>query len=467
MKEENFETKDSGESEIVSFSEDESNWIYELKDQIEAKEDKNLLKFLENSHPADIADAISHLDAEEAIYLFRLCDNEKRTNVLVELDEELQTRFVNSLNLKEISPIVENMESDEATSLFDEISPEKAEAILNSIDKEDSSKIRSQLNFKENSAGRLMSSDFAVVKENENVRKGIINLRKASRESDNIYVIYVTDDSGVLKGFVKLKDLFLSSPTTKISKITQQNVKTIHYDMDQEEVARFFRKYDYVSAAVVDDNGVMVGRITVDDILDIVQEEASEDILRLGGVSEDERLSTTIWDSLKRRLTWLNINLVTAVIASSVVSLFEDTIQRIVVLASLMPIVAGMGGNAGTQAITIVVRHIATGDLTGKNWFLAIRKELIIGIVNGIVLGLVTAVFTYAFKQNLMLSVVIGLAMFINLIIAGIFGSIIPILLKFIKVDPAIASSIFVTTSTDVFGFFCFLGLASLFINFL
>ncbi|MBE7411295.1 MAG: magnesium transporter [Leptospiraceae bacterium] len=454
-------------SKIVSFSEHGSEWIEKLKDQIQAKEDGKLLKFIEVSHPADIADAISHLDSEDAIYLFRLCNTEQRTNVLVELNEEIQMVFVNSLNLKEISPIVENMESDDATSLFDEISPEKAEAILNSLDKEDSSKIRNQMNFEENSAGRLMTSDFAVVKEDENVRKGIINLRKASRESDNIYLIYVTDEKGVLKGFVKLKDLFLSSPTTKISKIMKDNIKSIHFDSDKQEVAKFFRKYDYVSAAVVDDNGVILGRITVDDILDIMQEEASKDILRLGGVSEDERLSTSIFVSLKRRLTWLNLNLVTAIVASSVVSMFEDTIQKIVVLASLMPIVAGMGGNAGTQAITIVVRHIATGDLTSKNWFLAIRKELIIGILNGIFIGVVSGVFTFIIKNNLVLSIVIGFAMFINLVIAGIFGSIIPIILKISKIDPAIASSIFVTTSTDIFGFFCFLGLASLLINFL
>ena len=195
---------------------------------------------------------------------------------------------------------------------------------------------------------------------------------------------------------------------------------------------------------------------------DVVEAEASEDILRLGGLSEDERLKTSIWDSVKRRMIWLGLNLFTAMMVSTVVSLFENTIQRIVVLASLMPIVAGMGGNAGTQAITIVVRNLATGELTLYNWYIAVRKELIIGILNGLVLGLIIFTVTFVVKSDLTLSFVIGLAMFANMIIAGLIGSIVPLILKFFKIDPAIASSIFVTACTDTFGFFCFLGLATL-----
>ncbi|MBL0265647.1 MAG: magnesium transporter [Leptospiraceae bacterium] len=271
------------------------------------------------------------------------------------------------------------------------------------------------------------------------------------------------DQKGIVKGHLQLKDLLLSHHKNKISKIMKP-VQTIHYSMDQEEVARFFRKYDVVSAPVVDDEGKMIGRITVDDVLDVVEAEASEDILRLGGLSEDEKLKTSIWDSVKRRIIWLALNLFTAMMVSTVVSLFEGTIQRLVVLASLMPIVAGMGGNAGTQAITIVVRNLATGELTLYNWYVAVRKELIIGILNGLVLGSIVFTMTYLVKSNLTLSFVIGFAMLANMIVAGLIGSIVPLVLKFFKIDPAIASSIFVTACTDTFGFFCFLGLATLFL---
>ncbi|MCE9499469.1 MAG: magnesium transporter, partial [Leptospira sp.] len=213
-------------------------FIKEITELISNKKSRKLKSILEESHPADIAEALGAINIENAIYLFRLCDEETRGLILVEMTEELQSIFVEKLNLKEISPIIGNMESDEATSLISEISEEKAEEILNSIDKEDSSKIRSQLNFNENTAGRLMSKDYAVVQENETARKGIINLRKASRETENIYVVYVTDENGILKGYVKLKDLFLASPTARISRIMIPSVKALHYDLDQEEVAR-------------------------------------------------------------------------------------------------------------------------------------------------------------------------------------------------------------------------------------
>jgi magnesium transporter len=222
-----------------------------------------------------------------------------------------------------------------------------------------------------------------------------------------------------------------------------------------------------VSIAVVDDKNMMIGRITVDDVLDIVQEEASEDIYRMGGLSEDEKLNTPVFESLRKRILWLVVNLATAVLAASVVSLFEATIEKVVVLATLMPIVAGMGGNAGTQSITVVIRNLATGELTLSNWWEAVRKEIAIGALNGALIGFLAGFLVYLFKGNLALSIVIGSAMFVNLFIAGSIGSCIPLILKMVKVDPAIASSIFVTTFTDVCGFFFFLGLAQYFIKFL
>lgn len=433
---------------------------------VEAKNYREIKNFLKDMHPADIGSAISSFKKmEDSLFLLRLCEPELQSIVFLELSEELQAKLAEQLKASEISPLIEDMESDDATNLIEdisEISPHKAEEILNTLGKIDSEKIRSLLNYPDHTAGRLMNLDFAMVRENHNAGRAINSIRKAARATDNIYVIYVTDANGIVRGYVNLKDLILAHQMTKINKIMKP-IHTIHVDTDQEEVARFFSKYDLVSAPVVDDEGRMLGRITVDDVLDIVQEEASEDILRLGGVGEDERLKTPIYESVKRRLVWLNLNLFTAVMVSGVVSYFEDTIQKLVVLASLMPIVGGMGGNAGTQAITIVVRNLATGDLTLFNWFTAVRKELVIGIINGFSLGTVTGLITFILKGDVVLSLVIGMAMFFNMIMAGLVGSAVPLVLKFFRIDPAIASSIFVTACTDTFGFFCFLGLATLY----
>lgn len=433
------------------------------------KHDINRLnEFLETSHPSDIAEVMDDLDEEEhAIYLFRLCPKNIQSLVLVELSEELQATLVDELNIKEISNIVVNLESDDLTQLVSEIPKEKAEQILNSIDQEDSSRIRDQLKFEEHTAGRIMSNEFAAVKEEELVKKGIAYLKKLAKENKSFYLLYVVNLNGVVIGYVSIKDLFFANPRAKISEIMKADIKTLHYTTDQEEVARFFQKYNYVSAAVVDDQGKMIGRITVDDILDVVEEEATEDLLLMGGVSEEEKVDDSLLDSVKSRITWLHLNLLTAVMASSVVAFFEGTIDKVVVLASLMPIVAGLGGNAGTQAITVMVRNIATGELDDKNWKFAIIKELMIGAVNGLILGTVTAIVAFVFKHNIYLSLVIGIAMFVNQIVAGLVGSSVPILLKFFGIDPAVASSIFVTAFTDTFGFFCFLGLSNLFIQYL
>lgn len=442
-------------------------WLIYLKSLVKAGKDEEIIEYIAGTHYADLSEAIQEMDIEEAFYVFRLFSPEKQSEILVEMDEDFQSEFLERLQPKEISPIFENLESDDITYILGEVEPEKAEEVLKNLDIEDSHLIRAQLEFEENTAGRIMSSDFASVFGTDTIQKAVTKVRKIAKDVDDIYLVYVIDKEGKLLGFVRLKDLLLNSHSTKLNKILDSHVFSVHYNTDQEEVAHLFRKYDLVSIAVVDDEGKMIGRITVDDVLDVVQEEASEDIYRMGGVSEDEKLNTSILESLKKRIVWLVVNLATAVLAASVVSLFEDTIEKVVVLATLMPIVAGMGGNAGTQSITVVVRNIATGELTFGNWWEAVRKEISIGVLNGICLGFLAGCLVYFFKMNIALSLVIGTAMFVNMAMAGLVGSCVPLLLKFFKIDPAIASSIFVTTFTDVCGFFFFLGLASYFMKYL
>ncbi|PKA14734.1 magnesium transporter [Leptospira haakeii] len=461
------ETNSTKETSSLKANPQSADWMDSFLEKVEQKDNKFLLSFTSSNHPADIAEVLEKLDIDEAFYVFKLCDSEQQSEILVEFDEDLQADLISRLNMKEISPIVENLEPDDVTNLISEIPKDKAEEILNSLDREDSSQIRKQLNFREYTAGRLMTTEFASAYETDTVRKAIIKLRRVAKETDDIYLLYVTDEENHLKGFIRLKDLFLAPLNQKASRLVKEEVFSIHYDTDQEEVARIFRKYDLVSAAVVDDLDRIIGRITVDDILDIVQEEASEDILRMAGVSEEERLNTSIWDSIRRRLVWLVFNLGTATLASTMVSFFEDTIQSLVFLAALMPIVAGMGGNAGTQSITVVVRNIATGDLSASNWTTAFRKESLIGLINGITIGSITGLAVYFFFGKPVLGFVIFLAMLANLIVAALVGACVPMGLKLLKIDPAIASSIFVTMTTDTFGFFCFLGLATLFLQYL
>ncbi|TGN18688.1 magnesium transporter [Leptospira idonii] len=448
-------------------SETYEEFLEELRNQIQSGSENSLKAMLEGAHPADIATLFRDLSLEESLYLFRLLSHEEQSYTLIKMEEEGLDKFLDELSIDEISLTLDFNETDETTYLLSFLTPERRDQVLSKLSKSDSFEIRSQLGFRESSAGRLMSKDFATAKLGDNVRKGIINVRKKAKEIEDIYQIYVTDEDGVLKGFIPLKDLFLTPINTKISKITNYSVYSFHYDTDQEEVAKSFKKYDLVSTAVVDDLGRIIGRITLDDVLEIVEEEASEDILRMAGVSEDERLSTPILQSVKRRIIWLNVNLLTAFLSSTVVAFFEDTISQIVVLATLMPIVAGLGGNAGTQSVTVVIRNIATGDLTFSNWWDAVRKEFTIGCLNGLVLGSITGTMIFLVKGNPVLGLVVGAAMLVNMLVASLTGSLVPILLKAVRIDPAIASSIFVTAMTDVCGFFFFLGLATLFSRYL
>ncbi|TGL54961.1 magnesium transporter [Leptospira kemamanensis] len=442
-------------------------FVDQIRTSIEAKDQAGLKSMLDGAHPADIVTLFKDLEREEELYLFRLLSHEDQAYSLIKMEEETLESFLEELSVDEISKTLGHIETDETTYLLSYLPSAKRELVLANLSKADSFEIRSQLGFREYSAGRLMSKDFATVSITDNVRKGIINVRKKAKEIEDIYQIYVTDEDGVLEGFIPLKDLFLTPINTKIAKITNFSIIAFHYDVDQEEVANTFKKYDLVSAAVTDDLGRIIGRITVDDVLEIVEEEASEDILLMAGVSEDERLSTPILQSVKRRIIWLNVNLLTAFVSSTVVAFFEDTISQIVVLATLMPIVAGLGGNAGTQSVTVVIRNIATGDLSFSNWWDAVRKEFTIGVLNGLALGTVTFTMIYLVKGNLTLGLVVGTAMLVNMMVASLVGSLVPILLKSMKIDPAIASSIFVTATTDVCGFFFFLGLATVFAKYL
>jgi magnesium transporter len=275
------------------------------------------------------------------------------------------------------------------------------------------------------------------------------------------------DKKRILRGVVSLRDIVCTDFDMKISEITNTNVIALRYDMDQEEVANAFEKYGFISMPVVDEKEKLLGIVTADDIMEVIKDESTEDIHRLGGIDEEEKVDGTLRESIKSRLPWLMVNLLTALLASAVVGIFEGTISQVVTLATFMPIVTGMGGNAGTQTLTIIVRGIALGELTGENAKRILKKEILVGFTTGIAIGAAIAVIGYLWERNFMFGIVIGTAMILNMVVATIAGFIVPVILKKVNVDPALASAVFVTTVTDVLGFFFFLGLATIFISYL
>ena len=312
-----------------------------------------------------------------------------------------------------------------------------------------------------------MATEFISIDENKSIRETLKYLQKEAPDAESIYYLYVVDKKRILRGVVSLRDIVCTDFDMKISEITNTNVIALRYDMDQEEVANAFEKYGFISMPVVDEKEKLLGIVTADDIMEVIKDESTEDIHRLGGIDEEEKVDGTLRESIKSRLPWLMVNLLTALLASAVVGIFEGTISQVVTLATFMPIVTGMGGNAGTQTLTIIVRGIALGELTSENAKRILKKEILVGFTTGIAIGAAIAVIGYLWERNFMFGIVIGTAMILNMVVATIAGFIVPVILKKVNVDPALASAVFVTTVTDVLGFFFFLGLATIFISYL
>ena len=332
---------------------------------------------------------------------------------------------------------------------------------------EDARKVRQLLSYDPDTAAGIMATEFVALKENMTVEETLKYLQKYGEENENIYDLYVVDNFDKLKGVISLKELVTKNFNTRISDVIHTKIEGIPYNTDQEEVGHRFEKYGYLTMPVVDNSNRLLGVVTFDDVMQILRDETTEDIHRLGGVDEGEKVDGSLKDSVKSRLPWLIVNLVTAILAAAVVGMFEGTIQAVVSLATFMPIVTGMGGNAGTQTLTIIVRGLALGELNFKNMKKVFFKEIGVGVVTGVVIGFIIGVLGYIWEGNFMFGIIISVAMLLNMIVATITGYLVPVVLKKFKVDPALASSIFVTTFTDVLGFFFFLGLATLLIQYL
>jgi len=438
-------------------------FVDKVLDAVEAGDDDTARRLVEPLHPADVADLIELAARDEREGLVKALAGIVSPDVLAEMNEYVRDDLLDELEPQQVADIAGQLETDDAVALIEDLDRDDQQAVLRAMDPDDRAAVEEALGYPEESAGRLMQRELCAVPEHWNVGQVIDYVRSTADLPDDFWEVFVVSPDHHPVGTCKLSLILRTPRTTPVSQIMQREQTLIPVDMDQEDVALRFQKYALVSAAVVDESGRLVGMITVDDVVHIISEEAGEDVLLLSGAGEGD-INEPIPMTVRRRLFWLVINLGTAIIAASVVSLFQGEIGKYAVLAVLMPIVAGMGGNAGTQTLAVAVRALATNQLTESNTVRAFGRELTIALANGLSLGVLIGVGVTLIFGNPGLGAVIAAAMVINNLAAGLGGILVPVTLDRLRIDPAVSSAVFVTTITDVTGFFSFLGLAALFL---
>ncbi|WP_416327640.1 magnesium transporter [[Eubacterium] hominis] len=422
--------------------------------------EKDVRDTIDTIHPVDILDLI-HEEPQHATAILNRLPDDILADIVEEEEDEDKYALLKQFSDTRQKHILEEMSSDEITDLIGELEEAEADEVLNKMDREDRDDVKKLLEFEPDTAGGIMKTEYIRIFAKNTVKDTLEFLQKNTDE-ETTYYLYVVDKENVLKGVVSLRDIVTSSFDTPMLSITNPNVISLRYDEDQEQVAHTFEKYGFILMPVVDEEHRMLGVIEFDDIMDVIQEENTEDIHHLGGVNSEERVDSTLKESFSSRIPWLIVNLFTAVLAAATVSMFEATISKVVALATIMPIVTGMGGNAGTQSLTIVVRGLSLGQLTKENAIKILLKEIGVGILSGVVIGGIVAIGAMWMESNPVFGMVTGIAMFLNMILANFAGYFIPVILEKFHVDPALASGVFVTTVTDVMGFFLFLGLATM-----
>jgi len=431
-----------------------------VMDAVDAQDRDTLVALMDPLHPADIADLLEQMDGGTRRAAVSLYDKEFDGDILSELDDGLRQEIISYLRPDVLIEAVRDLESDDIVDLIEDLESENQTAVLDALDDSDRLAVEQSLKYPEYSAGRLMQREIVMAPEHWNVGQAIDFLRNSDELPEQFYHVVLVDPRMHPVANVTLGKLMSSKRSVPLVDLAEDIFKVIPVNQDWSEIAYAFNQYHLISAPVIDELDRLVGIITIDDAMTVMDEEHEEDILRLAGVGEESSLSDSVIRTTRQRLPWLAVNLVTAILASIVISLFEVTIQQFVALAVLMPIVASMGGNAGTQSLTVAVRAIATKDLTGSNVWRVIRREILVGAINGAVFAILMGIVGLIWFDSLVLAYVIAVAMVVNLVVAGLAGTGIPIVLEKLNIDPALASGAFVTTVTDVVGFFAFLGLA-------
>ncbi len=450
---------------IIKKDDDNSNESIRLvTDYLENYKYDKILSFLKDFHNADIAEILQNLDPVLRLSLLNIMDKNFDPEILTYLNDTLREEIIETLDIKQLANNAKSLDIDDAVDLAEDLEEKNQNIFLENLDKEERTLVKEGLNYPEDSAGRLMQREFVAIDQSWNVGQAIDYLRNNKGNlPEDFYDIYLINQTKEAKGIVPLGRLMGSKREIKLNSISNKELRLIDVNADQEDVALLFNKYGLVSAPVIDTQKKIIGSITVDDVVEVIEEEREEDILKLGGVDHTDLYESVI-GTTKSRISWLIVNLMTAVVASIVIGLFEAAIEKVVALAILMPIVASMGANAGTQTLTVAVRAIAVKELTTSNALKIIIKETLIGGINGIIFAIIISLISIYWFDNLLLGLIIGLAMILNLLIAGFSGIVIPLVLDKLKIDPALASAVILTTITDVFGFLSFLGLATLFL---
>ncbi len=442
-----------------------------ILDDIRHLVDQNQLQFvriiLADMHPADIADLLEHLEPEERQKVFSLLPPEKASEVLTELENVLKEDLLEALDTNRIAELVNEMDSDDAADVVSELPTERAAEVLEKVEEESSEEIQELLHYDEDTAGGIMAKEFVAVNANLTVQQAIEELRKKSDEIEDLYLVYVTDDFGTLVGMVSLKDLILADPHQKIREIMREDVIAIDSHVDQEEVARLFQKYDLVSAPVVNQRHKLIGRITIDDVVDVINEETDEDLARIAGTGEEEILEESVVKISRARLPWLIMSFVGEICSAFILHFFSATIEQIVASAFFIPIVMAMGGSSGQQSSIIVVRGLATGEISLKDVRRRLWREMRAALINGWVLAILIFAIVSIWQGEVKFATVLAGTLIIVILNASVFGAVIPFLFKKIHVDPALATGPFVATFNDVVGLLIYFSLLTLSFHFI
>jgi magnesium transporter len=437
--------------------------LQEIRDALDASDWDRAAALVEALRPPDQAELFDDLALEEQDRLLPQLEVEDSADILEKLEEEKAAEVAERLSNAELSSILSEMEPDEAADLLGDLTPARAAQALATLEEAD--EIRPFLVYPDESAGGLMTTAEVVLHQDMRSEEAITHLRATAPDAETVYYLFVVGRREHLVGVVSLRQLVVAPPWTPVGEIMDPDVISVDAYDDQEVAARLMSRYDLVALPVVDAQGKMLGVITHDDLVEVLEEEATEDIFRLGGVPEEHSVDVALPAALRTRLPWLVLNLVTAMASALVLSLFESTIARVAVLAAFFPIVAGVSGSAGTQALTVTVRGLALGELSPQEGWRTLGREILIGLANGVAVGSLIALIALAWRGSPTLGMVVGVATLLNLIAAAVAGALVPIGLQILQIDPALASPILVTTVTDTFGYFVYLGLATLTIS--
>ncbi len=434
----------------------------------DAKDNAMIRNMIVDLRPADLAEILYHLSDDHRTHIFDLLDAETASDVISEMDDVSRDEILEDIDEIRLSEIVDEMDSDDATDLVSELPDEVAQKVLDRIDKEDSDEVKELLSHEEDTAGGIMAKEFVVVNLNSTVDQAIQEIRSKAEEVEDIYYVYVVDDRYQLVGLIGLKDLILAKANTRVAEIMDRAVVSVPTDVDQEEVANIARRYDLVSIPVVDSIGRLVGRITFDDVADVMEEEASEDIQRMAGISDEEEFrEKSIFRISQVRLPWLLVGFTGELVSAYILHHFEASLDQILAAAFFIPIIMAMGGNAGIQSSTIMVRGMATGEIGLYDVRKRLCREIFVSILNGLLCGLLLFLVVTFWLKLPRFGLILATVLMIVILNASFVGAFVPVILRKIKIDPAIATGPFITTSNDVLGLLIYLGLITVFIPYL